>query len=104
MGLTHSLSKASIYKIPLKKPYCIPVVNLDDHLDAPNLNLVTCGGQATVPIVAAVGQAGIVSYAEIVSAISTNPPGLEPGPASTNSPRPPPPHWWPSEEPGVGGR
>jgi acetaldehyde dehydrogenase len=51
-------------------PFCVPVVNLDDHLDAPNLNMVTCGGQATVPIVAAVGRAGIVSYAEIVSSIS----------------------------------
>lgn len=52
-------------------PSCIPVVNLDDHLDAVNLNMVTCGGQATVPIVAAVGQAGCVSYAEIVSSISS---------------------------------
>ncbi|BBX62172.1 acetaldehyde dehydrogenase [Mycobacterium saskatchewanense] len=51
-------------------PFCVPVVNLDGHLDAPNLNMVTCGGQATVPIVAAVGKAGIVSYAEIVSSIS----------------------------------
>jgi acetaldehyde dehydrogenase len=51
-------------------PFCVPVVNLDDHLDAPNLNMVTCGGQATVPIVAAVARAGIVSYAEIVSSIS----------------------------------
>jgi acetaldehyde dehydrogenase len=52
-------------------PYCVPVVNLDDHLDAPNLNMVTCGGQATVPIVAAVARCGIVSYAEIVSSISS---------------------------------
>lgn len=52
-------------------PYCIPVVNLDEHLDAPNLNMVTCGGQATVPIVAAVSECGIVSYAEIVSSISS---------------------------------
>jgi acetaldehyde dehydrogenase len=51
-------------------PFCVPVVNLDDHLEALNLNMVTCGGQATVPIVAAVGKAGIVSYAEIVSSIS----------------------------------
>ena len=51
-------------------PFCVPVVNLDDHVDAPNLNMVTCGGQATVPIVAAVGKSGIVSYAEIVSSIS----------------------------------
>jgi acetaldehyde dehydrogenase len=52
-------------------PYCVPVVNLDHHLDARNLNMVTCGGQATVPIVAAVGQAAIVCYAEIVSSISS---------------------------------
>jgi acetaldehyde dehydrogenase len=52
-------------------PYCVPVVNLDDHLDAPNLNMVTCGGQATVPIVAAIGDAVPVAYAEIVSSISS---------------------------------
>ena len=52
-------------------PYCVPVVNLDEHLDAPNLNMVTCGGQATVPIVLAVSQVGIVDYAEIVSSISS---------------------------------
>jgi acetaldehyde dehydrogenase len=52
-------------------PYCIPVVNLDDHLGAPNLNMVTCGGQATVPIVAAVSRTSLVSYAEIVSSIAS---------------------------------
>ncbi len=52
-------------------PFCVPVVNLDDHIDAPNLNMVTCGGQATVPIVAAVGSSALVSYAEIVSSISS---------------------------------
>ena len=52
-------------------PYCVPVVNIDEHLEASNLNMVTCGGQATVPIVAAVGAVGFVSYAEIVSSISS---------------------------------
>lgn len=52
-------------------PYCVPVVNLDEHLDLGNLNMVTCGGQSTVPIVAAVAAHGVVSYAEVVSAISS---------------------------------
>ncbi len=52
-------------------PFCVPVVNLDDHIDAPNLNMVTCGGQATVPIVAAVNGAAPVFYAETVSSISS---------------------------------
>jgi acetaldehyde dehydrogenase (acetylating) len=51
-------------------PFCVPVVNLEDHIDAANLNMVTCGGQATVPIVAAVNQSAPVCYAEIVSSIS----------------------------------
>jgi len=52
-------------------PFCVPVVNLEDHIDAPNLNMVTCGGQATVPIVAAVNRMAPVAYAEIVSSISS---------------------------------
>ena len=52
-------------------PYCIPVVNGEEHLDAPNLNMVTCGGQATIPIVAAVSQVVKVHYAEIVASISS---------------------------------
>ncbi|ARP54592.1 acetaldehyde dehydrogenase (acetylating) [Alcaligenes faecalis] len=51
-------------------PYTIPVVNLDDNLDAPNINMVTCGGQATVPIIAAVSQVTPVHYAEIIASIS----------------------------------
>ncbi len=52
-------------------PYCVPCVNLDHHLDAPNLNMVTCGGQATVPVVAAVNRLEPVVYAEIVSSIAS---------------------------------
>ena len=52
-------------------PKVIPTVNLADHLDAPNLNLVTCGGQATTPIVAAVSRAAEVPYAEMVSTVAS---------------------------------
>ena len=52
-------------------PVVVPPVNLDIHLDAPNLNLITCGGQATVPIVAAVTAVASVPYAEIVSTVAS---------------------------------
>jgi len=52
-------------------PYVVPVVNLDEHLDEMNINMVTCGGQATVPIVAAIRAVQPVLYAETISTISS---------------------------------
>ena len=54
-------------------PYCVPPVNLKQHASQleMNVNMVTCGGQATIPIVAAVSQVQKVSYAEIVATVSS---------------------------------
>lgn len=54
-------------------PYCIPSVNLKDHVGSKemNVNMVSCGGQATIPMVAAVSQVQEVEYGEIVATVSS---------------------------------
>jgi acetaldehyde dehydrogenase len=52
-------------------PFVCPPVNLDTVSDAPNLNMITCGGQATIPIVNAVSSVVPVAYAEIVASIAS---------------------------------
>ena len=70
--LLHQAGKIAIDLTPAAiGPYVVPAVNMGEHVESPNINLVTCGGQATVPIVAAVSQVAPVVYAEIVSTISS---------------------------------
>jgi acetaldehyde dehydrogenase len=52
-------------------PYVVPSVNLGEHLGEPNLNLITCGGQASIPLVHAISRVTPVAYAEMVSTIAS---------------------------------
>jgi len=52
-------------------PFIVPPVNLDQHLGAENMNMVTCGGQATIPVIAAVSRVTEVFYAEIIASIAS---------------------------------
>lgn len=69
-------------------PFCIPPVNLKAHAEKleMNVNMVTCGGQATVPMVAAISRVQPVSYGEIIATVSSKSVGPAPAPTSTNSP------------------
>src|SRR6185312_274940 len=53
-------------------PPVVPVVNIQDHLDTPNMSLISCGGQATIPIVAAISRVTDVPYGEIVASVSSD--------------------------------
>jgi len=52
-------------------PFVVPSVNINEHLNSDNINLITCGGQATIPIVHAINRVQAVEYAEIVATISS---------------------------------
>jgi acetaldehyde dehydrogenase len=52
-------------------PMVCPPVNLEDHIDAPNVSMITCGGQATIPMVHAVSRVIPVPYAEIVASVAS---------------------------------
>ena len=69
------LDRAGIRAIDLTPaavgPYVCPIVNMDEHINRPNINLITCGAQATIPVVATISSVTRVKYAEIVATIAS---------------------------------
>lgn len=71
-GMLREAGRIAIDLTPAAQgPYVVPPVNLGKHLDEPNVNLITCGGQATIPLVYAVSRVVPVRYAEIVSTVAS---------------------------------
>lgn len=68
----HEAGKISIDLTPAARgPYVVPPANLEEHLDKMNVNMVTCGGQATVPLVYAISRVTPLAYAEMVSTVAS---------------------------------
>lgn len=70
--LLHEHGRIAIDLTPAARgPYVVPPVNLGEHLEVHNVNLITCGGQATIPLVYAVSRVTAVRYAEMVSTVAS---------------------------------